>query len=69
MQNILRVNVADGSIQKMPLPEKYHTLGGRALTARILLDEVKPTCDSLGPHNKLIFAGDSQACWQSIISE
>jgi aldehyde:ferredoxin oxidoreductase len=56
MQNILRVNVADGSIQKKPLPEKYFTLGGRALTARILLDEVKPTCDSLGPHNKLIFA-------------
>lgn len=56
MDNILRVNVSDGSIQKEPVPKDYLTLGGRALTARIILDEVKATCDPLGPHNKLIFA-------------
>ena len=55
MNTILRVNVSDGSIERNPLPENYSTLGGRALTARILLDEVKPTCEPLGPHNKLIF--------------
>ncbi|MFZ7126457.1 MAG: aldehyde ferredoxin oxidoreductase C-terminal domain-containing protein [Desulfobacterales bacterium] len=56
MNSILRVNVSDGSIRKEPVPKDYGTLGGRALTARILLDEVKPTCEPLGPHNKLIFA-------------
>jgi aldehyde:ferredoxin oxidoreductase len=56
MENILRVNVTNCSVTKSPLPEEYATLGGRSLTARILLNEVKPTCDALGPHNKLIFA-------------
>ncbi|SMP45643.1 aldehyde:ferredoxin oxidoreductase [Anoxynatronum buryatiense] len=32
-------------------------LGGRALTAHILTEEVDPTCDPLGPENKLIIAG------------
>jgi aldehyde:ferredoxin oxidoreductase len=31
-------------------------MGGRALTSKLLLEEVAPTCDALGPHNKLIFA-------------
>jgi aldehyde:ferredoxin oxidoreductase len=35
---------------------EYERLGGRALIARILLTEVPPQCDALGPHNKLIFA-------------
>lgn len=35
---------------------KYSRLGGRALTSRILLDEVPATCHPLGPKNKLIFA-------------
>jgi aldehyde:ferredoxin oxidoreductase len=34
----------------------YERLGGRALIAKVLLEEVSPTCDALGPHNKLIFA-------------
>jgi aldehyde:ferredoxin oxidoreductase len=38
------------------VPEVYERLGGRALTARLLLEEVPPTCDALGPHNRLIFA-------------
>jgi aldehyde:ferredoxin oxidoreductase len=33
----------------------YEHLGGRALIARLLLEEIPPTCDALGPHNKLIF--------------
>jgi aldehyde:ferredoxin oxidoreductase len=39
-----------------PVPAIYEHLGGRALIAKLLLEEVPPTCDALGPHNKLIFA-------------
>jgi aldehyde:ferredoxin oxidoreductase len=38
-----------------PVPESWERLGGRGLVARILLDEVDPHCDPLGPSNKLIF--------------
>ncbi|TXT67704.1 MAG: Aldehyde ferredoxin oxidoreductase [Promethearchaeota archaeon] len=38
------------------LPEEYQTLGGRGLTSTIISKEVPPTCNPLGPHNKLIFA-------------
>jgi aldehyde:ferredoxin oxidoreductase len=38
------------------VPAAYEHLGGRSLIARILLDEVQPECDSLGPRNKLIIA-------------
>jgi aldehyde:ferredoxin oxidoreductase len=35
---------------------EYEQLGGRGLIAAILLNEVPPQCDPLGPNNKLIFA-------------
>ena len=38
------------------VPEDWQHLGGRGLLAKIMLDEVTPTCDALGPNNKLIFA-------------
>ncbi len=38
------------------VPEDWQHLGGRGLLARIMLDEVVPTCDPLGPNNKLVFA-------------
>ena len=38
------------------VPESWEHLGGRGLLARIMLDEVTPTCDPLGPNNKLVFA-------------
>jgi len=38
------------------VPAPYEHLGGRALIAKLLLEEINPTCDALGPHNKLIFA-------------
>jgi aldehyde:ferredoxin oxidoreductase len=53
---LLRVNMAAGKTSWEPVPDVYSRLGGRGLTARILLEEVPPTCDALGPHNKLIFA-------------
>jgi aldehyde:ferredoxin oxidoreductase len=56
MQYLVRVNMSTRQITYDPVPEAYRDLGGRILTARILSDEVKPTCDPLGPHNKLVFA-------------
>lgn len=54
--SVWRVNMRTKSFQREPVPENWERLGGRALLARILLDEVNPTCDPLGPNNKLVFA-------------
>ncbi len=48
--------MTEGTAQWEPVPEDYRMLGGRALTGRILLDEVDPLCAPLGPSNKLVFA-------------
>ena len=53
---VYRVNMRTHDISQEPLPQSWERLGGRALLARILLDEVPPTCEPLGPFNKLIFA-------------
>lgn len=53
---VWRVNVRTQGCIKEPVPSGWQRLGGRGLLARILLDEVDPTCDPLGPGNKLIFA-------------
>lgn len=53
---IWRINVLQKTLHKTPVPETWDRLGGRGLLARILLDEVEPTCEPLGPKNKLIFA-------------
>lgn len=53
---LLRVNMSELKVDWEPVPPIYEQLGGRALIARVLLEEVPPTCDALGPHNKLIFA-------------
>jgi aldehyde:ferredoxin oxidoreductase len=55
MMNILRVDMNSKEIQIGSVPEKYQQLAGRAFIVRLLLEEVPPTCDALGPHNKLIF--------------
>lgn len=54
MDKILRLNVSDSTIKIDHLPTEYSTLGGRGLIAKMLLNEVKPSCDPLGQHNKLI---------------
>jgi aldehyde:ferredoxin oxidoreductase len=56
MDKIMRVNLSEGKITTEPVPEKYRSLGGRALTGQMLLDEVDPACEPLGLRNKLIFA-------------
>ena len=54
--NILRVDMEKSQVRWEPVSDAYKFLGGRALSAKVLLDEVPATCDPLGPHNKLIFA-------------
>jgi aldehyde:ferredoxin oxidoreductase len=54
--SVWRINVREQSFSQEPIPETWAHLGGRALIARILVDEVIPTCEPLGPNNKLIFA-------------
>ncbi len=56
MDKILRVNMTTREVKTEAVPEKYAALGGRALTSQIVFDEVPPTCEPLGPFNKLIFA-------------
>jgi aldehyde:ferredoxin oxidoreductase len=53
---IWRVDVSDRTLRREQVPSTWERLGGRGLLARIMLDEVDPTCEPLGPNNKLIFA-------------
>jgi aldehyde:ferredoxin oxidoreductase len=55
MSAILKVNMSTKGITTVENPA-YALLGGRALSARILLDEVPPNCEPLGAKNKLVFA-------------
>lgn len=56
MDKIIRVNLTDSTITSEAVPGKYERLGGRGLTAQILIDEVDPACEPLGRHNKLVIA-------------
>ncbi len=56
MERFLRVKMEDLKVEESPVPQDYIRLGGRALTSRLVLDEVNPTCHPLGPNNKLIFS-------------
>ena len=53
---MVRVNMTDQTVKIEPYPKKWKVLGGRALSARILLEECDATCDPLGPDNVLVFA-------------
>ena len=53
---ILRVDLSSITTLTQPVPEAYAQYGGRAFIARLLLDEMDPGCDPLGPKNLLIFA-------------
>ncbi len=53
---VWRVNSRNRTLTHEPVPGSWQRLGGRALIARIMLDEVDPNCDPLGANNKLIFA-------------
>ncbi|MBT8350600.1 MAG: aldehyde ferredoxin oxidoreductase, partial [Deltaproteobacteria bacterium] len=52
----IRVNMSDQTVKIEDVPQDYVGLGGRGLTSIMINNEVPPTCDPLGPENKLIFA-------------
>ncbi len=56
MDKLLRVNMTDLTVKEEPFPEEWNSIGGRGLSAKILLKEVDPKCDPLGPGNKVVFA-------------
>jgi len=56
MGKFLRVNTKEKTFAFEAVPEAYSGLGGRALTSKMILDEVPATCHALGKSNKLIFA-------------
>jgi aldehyde:ferredoxin oxidoreductase len=53
---LIRVDMTNQSVNIEPFPEEWKLLGGRALSARILLTECDPECDPLGPDNVLVIA-------------
>ncbi|MFO8018131.1 MAG: aldehyde ferredoxin oxidoreductase C-terminal domain-containing protein [Promethearchaeia archaeon] len=55
-KKMLRVNMETLNVSWEDFPEKYAALGGRGLTSTIISEEVPPTCNPLGSHNKLILA-------------
>lgn len=56
MDKLLRVNMTELTVQEDPFPEEWALLGGRGLSAKILLQETDPRCDPLGPGNKVVLA-------------
>jgi aldehyde:ferredoxin oxidoreductase len=52
----IRVHLTTQTIHEEAVPEAYAGLGGRGLTSVLINSEVPPTCDPLGPDNKLVFA-------------
>ena len=52
----LRIDMSTQTVSAESIPESYAGLGGRGLTSAMINAEVPPTCDPLGPDNKLIFA-------------
>jgi aldehyde:ferredoxin oxidoreductase len=56
MPKILRINMTNQTFQWQDVPTAYLVLGGRALTSRIVREEVSPTCHPLSAANKLVAA-------------
>lgn len=56
MKKLLRIQLDKKTYQFEDLDSHYQEFGGRGLTSAIIAHEVPPTCDALGPENKLIFA-------------
>ncbi|MEE8580049.1 MAG: aldehyde ferredoxin oxidoreductase N-terminal domain-containing protein [Myxococcota bacterium] len=53
---LIRVDMTTQTVSIEPFPEEWKLLGGRGLSAKILLAECDPTCDPLGPDNVLVMA-------------
>jgi aldehyde:ferredoxin oxidoreductase len=55
-ERLIRVDMSNQTVSIEPFPEEWKLLGGRALSARILVNECDPACDPLGPDNVLVMA-------------
>jgi aldehyde:ferredoxin oxidoreductase len=57
-KKILRVDLTEGKVSEEALNMDWAAeyIGQRGLGTRYLVEETDPTCDALGPDNKLIFA-------------
>ncbi len=53
---LITVDMSSLEVKIEPFPESWELLGGRALSARILLEECDPACDPLGPENIFVIA-------------
>jgi len=53
---LIRVDMSEHTVSIEPYPDEWKLLGGRALSAKILLEECNPECDPLGPDNLLVLA-------------
>jgi aldehyde:ferredoxin oxidoreductase len=53
---LIYVNMTDQSVDIRPFPDEWKLLGGRGLSAKILLQDCDPGCDPLGPDNVLVMA-------------
>jgi aldehyde:ferredoxin oxidoreductase len=53
---MIRVDMTTQTAEIVPFPDAWKLLGGRALSARILLEECDAKCDPLGPANVLVMA-------------
>jgi aldehyde:ferredoxin oxidoreductase len=53
---IIYVDMTNQSVSVEDFPSEWKLLGGRGLSAKILLDQCDPTCDPLGPDNVLVMA-------------
>ena len=51
---LIRVDMTNQTANIEPYPDEWKLLGGRALSAKILLEQCDPTCDALGPDNILV---------------
>ena len=53
---LIRVDMTNLTAQVEDFPKHWRYLGGRALSARIMLEECPPGCEPLGPDNVLVLA-------------
>ncbi len=53
---MIYVDMGDQSVETKDFPAEWKLLGGRGLSAKILLAECDPSCDPLGPDNVLVLA-------------
>jgi aldehyde:ferredoxin oxidoreductase len=53
---LIRVDMTNQTVNIVPFPDEWKLLGGRALSAKILLAECDPECDPLGPDNVFVVA-------------